>query len=85
MSLDRGPLKQMLTLTASRGSVLGDVRRRIAGETYPPSTLTNFAPPRARRLIKFNLFCFAPAKRATRDSVPINLADNPCSLGSFAS
>jgi hypothetical protein len=38
-SLDRGPLKQV---DDARGRSLSDARWRIAGQGYPPSTLTNF-------------------------------------------
>jgi hypothetical protein len=40
MFLDRGPLKQIGDACRLR---FGDIRLWIAGETYPPSTLTNFA------------------------------------------
>ena len=74
MSIDTGPLKQV-------GDACGLSGGGARGGSRRPQALTvnvnEFCRASARELIKFNLFCFAPAKPRRAIVSPFNLAGNP--------
>ena len=82
MSLDRGPLKQIVDACGLRCQ--RDVRRRIAGRNLPTVNVNEFWPAASRRIDKIQPILFRARQAADGDSVPIQPGGQPNALSALS-